>query len=176
MNTLRPIKYLLAIVLAGLLSFYSVNACSESNAATLCRADETTIFAFKISNKRKYMAICQEPKEGYLVYRYGTPGNIELQYPEILNEDSWKSFKFYGYSRGGGVENDAMGDYYLSFENNGVEYTVTQGWRLARDEYSLTLLIDIGEKRIALRGDRESQLGSLVRLESKKKLKNKYEE
>lgn len=113
--------------------------------------------------------------ENYLTYRFGTPDNVEFQYPEILDESSWEKFNLHGYSRGGGIANDAMGDYSTSFTNQGIEYTIFQNWRLVSNEYFLGILINIGEKRIVLRGEQGSQSGSLMVLEGKEKLKNEQD-
>lgn len=145
------------------------------HAGSLCKEHESTILGFKLINKEKYVSICEGEKDKYLVYRYGTPEEIELQYPEKLDYSSWSLFDFHGYSRGGGAENDAMGNYFISFKNHGVGYTVSQGWRLTEDDYSLNISIDIGEKRVTLQGDRKTQVGSLVRLEGKSGLKGQLQ-
>lgn len=121
------------------------------------------------------MSLCEGRGENYLTYRFGTPDNVEFQYPEILDESSWEKFNLHGYSRGGGIANDATGDYSTSFTNQGIEYTIFQNWRLVSNEYFLGILINIGEKRIVLRGEQGSQSGSLMVLEGKEKLKNEQD-
>lgn len=161
-----------------LLSLSFSAACQSRTAehgAGLCKQEESLLFGFAASGKDKYMSLCEGRGEEYLTYRFGTPDNVELQYPEILDESSWGKFDFYGYSRGGGIENDAMGDYSISFTNQGIEYTISQNWRLLNNEYFLGILINTGEKRIVLRGEQDSQSGSLVLLEGKEKLKSEQD-
>lgn len=141
------------------------------HAESLCKEDESTVLGFKITNKKKYVSICEGEKDKYLVYRYGTPKEIELQYPEKLDDSSWSLFDFHGHSRSGRTENDAVGEHSISFNNHGVIYMISQGWPLAADDYSLNISIDTGEKRITLQGDRKTQIGSLIRLEGKTGLK-----
>ncbi|MFH6599696.1 hypothetical protein ACEVAQ_13385 [Ectopseudomonas khazarica] len=126
----------------------------------LCTSEETLLFGFRVSGEDKYMSLCEGRDEGYLTYRFGTPANVELQYPEILDEGSWGDFSFYGYSRGGGAENDAMGDYSISFTNQGVEYTVSQSWRLRSNEYFLGVLVNMGGSELYCK---ESAIVSLDR-------------
>lgn len=53
-----------------------------SQVQTLCRTDESTALGFKIAQKNKFVSLCEGANNRYLVYRYGTAGKIELQYPE----------------------------------------------------------------------------------------------
>ncbi|MFY1022138.1 hypothetical protein [Ectopseudomonas khazarica] len=135
---------------------------ASGHGLNLCTSEEILLFGFRVSGEEKYMSLCEGRDEGYLTYRFGTPANVELQYPEILDEESWDGFSFYGYSRGGGVKNDAMGDYSISFINQGVEYTVSQSWRLRSNEYFIGILLNMGAERVVLQGEHDSQFGSLV--------------
>jgi hypothetical protein len=128
-----------------------------------------------IASSKKYASLCSG-ESAYLVYRFGRPNSIEFTYPDDLDESSWDKFKLYGYSRGGGIENDAMGDYSLSFSNLGVQYTVVQNWRAIGDEYSVGVLVDTGERRVYMRGSKESQVGSLVLLDENSKIKDEAQQ
>lgn len=139
----------------------------ESPHSPLCKKEEQVIFSFTVTKTNKTASLCEGEKSLYLSYRYGATDKIELQYPSRLDESSWSKFEFAAYSRGGGIENDAMGDYSVSFNNHGARYIVSQSWRLAEDEYFIGILVDINGKRYILQGDKESQVGSLVRLEGK---------
>lgn len=157
----------------------SLSAACQSrtveHSVDLCMQQELLLFGFRVAGKNKYMSLCEGQGEKYLTYRFGTPGNVEFQYPEVLDESSWDKFDFYGYSRGGGVENDAMGDYSISFTNHDVEYTISQNWRLLNDEYSIGILINMGEKRVVLQGEQESQAGSLMLFDRKEKIKSEQQ-
>lgn len=166
-----PNKICIYFILLSLSFSAACQSKTFEHGAGLCNKEESLLFGFKISDRDKYMSLCEGPGNKYLTYRFGTPDNVELQYPTVLDESSWEKFNFYGYSRGGGIANDAMGDYSISFTNQGIEYTISQSWRLLSNEYFLGVLINIGEKRIVLRGEQDSQSGSLVVLEGKAKLK-----
>jgi len=67
----------------------------------LCKTNEQIIFAFQIKNL-KWVSVCKEKNGGYFVYRFGTKGKVEMQYPAKLDATSWQQFTFQGYIRGGG--------------------------------------------------------------------------
>lgn len=131
----------------------------------LCKDQENTIFSFTITKNNKIASLCEGEDGAYLAYRYGVSEKVELQYPEKLDKSSWEKFKLTAYSRGGGVENDAMGDYSLSFKNHDAQYVISQNWRLAENEYFIGVLVEADGKRYVLQGDKDSQIGSLTRLE-----------
>lgn len=158
----------LSIYFAGLLFFLWVlfSSAGEQEDRELCLHDELTIFSFKLIRGGKYVSVCKGRLDEYLVYRFGVSlKNVELQYPQKLSGDSWRRFQFHGFSRGGGAENDAMGDYSLSFSNSGVQYTVFQVWRAVSNEYSIGVMVDLGGRRMLMKGDPSNQVGSLIRLE-----------
>ena len=66
----------------------------------LCKPNEEIVFAFQLKNL-KWVSVCKEKNEKYIVYRFGNQNKIELQYPDILDSTSWQQFTFQGYSRGG---------------------------------------------------------------------------
>lgn len=118
-----------------------------------------------VAKNNKISSLCEGEEGKYLSYRYGTLKKLELQYPERLDKSSWGKFKLTAYSRGGGIDNDAMGDYSLSFNNHGAQYVISQNWRLAENEYFIGILLEIDGSRYVLQGDKESQTGSLTRLD-----------
>ena len=85
----------------------------------LCSTEETLLFG--CDSGPKMISVCASPgfsaTTGYVQYRFGTPGKIELSYPEKLsppNGHFWLSST--GYS--GGAEA------HLRFTNHGVTYAV----------------------------------------------------
>ncbi|MEL1266187.1 hypothetical protein [Pseudoxanthomonas putridarboris] len=138
----------------------------------LCKESESPVFSFRIERSTKIASICKGARDSYLVYRFGRPGRVELQYPKDLNLGSWKLFKFSGYSRGGGIQNDAMGDYTLKFSNGNVEYTAFQEWRLIDNGYQIGMVVDVGNVRTVLKGKKESQVGALTLLDGNANMMN----
>jgi hypothetical protein len=100
------------------------------------------------------------------VYRFGTAEKIELQFPNSLNRDSWKKFEYSGRRRGGGKQNLGFGDYTLSFKNGIVKYYVFQEWNDEDGSYSIGINVQANGKSKTLFGNKKTQLGSLVLLES----------
>lgn len=81
--------------------------------------DEVVVLSFKTKNK-KQVFVCRNQDNKYLVYRFGRKNKMELQFPEKLDESSFKKFDYSSYFRGGGVENLGMTLDYLSFTNTGM--------------------------------------------------------
>ena len=69
--------------------------------SSLCAPDEQTIWSCETAN-RKTVSICgsrQLDKErGYLQYRFGRPGHVELQYPQ-QREHTQTAFAYFRYTR-----------------------------------------------------------------------------
>ena len=83
----------------------------------LCTADENVLFSFQAKNSQKVASICESKDQSYIVYRYGTKDNIELEYPEVKT-NSLGYFTYYDSP----ASNDLTSR--LSFENGGYLYTI----------------------------------------------------
>lgn len=124
-------------------------------AQTLCSDKEVVVFSFQEKKLRKWMSLCKETDSRYLVYRFGTRANIELQYPARLDESSWEKFDFSGRRRGGGKANAGFGDYSLSFTSGRAEYVVFQEWSDEDGTYSIGINVQANTKKITLSGDKK---------------------
>jgi len=138
--------------------------------ASLCKKDEEIVFAFQLSNK-KWVAVCKEKAERYIVYRFGTSPKVELQFPAVLDSTSWQQFSFKGYSRGGGIQNSAMNVAFLNFTNNNVNYEVYDTWTAEEDKPHIGVTITIEKKTIDLKGNIKSRKGYLLSLSDNQKIK-----
>ena len=86
----------------------------------LRRPGETTVFSFKTS-RGKTVLLCEGPQGAYLVYRFGTAAKVELQYPALLDTNSWRKFTYHSHYYDG--RNNASEDVKrLSFTIGAVEY------------------------------------------------------
>lgn len=139
---------------------FSISAIAKN----LCLQTEDTVFSFETKSK-KILSICKGIKGSYLTYKFGSPKNIEFQFPNLLDITSWKQFDFSGMRRGGGKMNAGFGDYSLSFENGNSEYTVFQEWSDEDDTYTIGITITGGGKPVTIKGLKKTQEGSLVLLE-----------
>jgi hypothetical protein len=91
------IAVVLLTMFAGSFAAGSVNFCNESSRAaetmaqllqpnTLCATDERVIFACLLKQPAKIVSVCAAKnltsETGYLQYRFGLPGKIELEFPK----------------------------------------------------------------------------------------------
>lgn len=136
-----------------------------SNAfAQLINKGETEIFRFK-TNSDKTAVICKGENDAYLVYRFGTSGKIELQYPDELNESSWKLFTYSYYFRGGGKENAGLDLNYLTFTNNSYTYKLYQEYSAEDDSEAAGIIVtDNNSKETDIKAVKNSVKGSLIDL------------
>ncbi len=98
-------------------------AAKEQQVGNFVLPNEVVVLSFK-TKKKKQVFLCRDKDYHYLVYRFGTKSNLELQFPEKLNESSFQKFEHSSYFRGGGIENLAMNLDYLSFTNSGYRYVI----------------------------------------------------
>lgn len=85
-----PTLLLLLIVLAsGAIGFSSLGKSSKQRAkptSTLCAADERVIFSCGLRQPAKIVSVCASKdltsEKGYLQYRFGLPGKVELEFPQ----------------------------------------------------------------------------------------------
>jgi hypothetical protein len=80
----------------------SLSAATEPlKASSLCAPDEKTIWSCETA-ARKIVSLCgskQLDKEhGYLQYRFGRPGHVELEYPRA-RENTQTAFAYFRYTR-----------------------------------------------------------------------------
>ncbi|MCD6010687.1 MAG: hypothetical protein K0Q79_549 [Flavipsychrobacter sp.] len=132
----------------------------------LKKANEEVILGFKLLNSNKTVLLCRQKENKYIVYRFGTNDNVELEYPAAPDTRSWKLFTYHGYSRGGGIANEAMEDYWISFKNNGVEYTIYEDWYIGDGSSHLGISIKDGKKEINLKAKLSSKTGTLGLLQA----------
>ncbi|WP_345237756.1 hypothetical protein [Hymenobacter saemangeumensis] len=112
------------------------------------------------------------------MYRFGTPGKVELQYPAALNASSWQKFTYWSYTRGGGAANAGRETSQLKFENAGVEYTLSDetiaGYDKNREEvYRREVGIDVlvKGKNILVKGSPNTVVGGLYKVRDDNKVK-----
>jgi len=90
-------------------------------ALTLCAKDETVVFSCQLKNSPKTVSLCSSSRltktQGYLQYRFGLPGKVELEYPK-QRSDSQKSFHYSHYFR---AQFDSTE---ISFSTDDYTYTV----------------------------------------------------
>lgn len=153
--------------------FFCIGAFAQLN-TQLCRADEEIIFAFRVKNG-KWVSVCKEKSGNYIVYRFGTKENVEMQYPAKPDSGSWQQFTFQGYMRGGGKQNAAMRFGYLNFSNKEVNYEIFDTWNSDDDKESCGITIKMEKKTVGMNGILKTRKGSLVELIYEDKIKREPE-
>jgi len=137
----------------------------------LCTSNEDVLFSFKVVDSQKTLSVCVAKNDDYIVYRFGTKDNVELEYPANRG-DSWINFTYSYYLRGGGAENAGLDLYYLSFENSGYAYEIYQEYDAASN------LTNVGVKVTVIstgnvtdiKGQSDSVKGSLLSLRGNTKV------
>lgn len=88
---------------------------------SLCTKDEKVVFSCPLTRSMKIVSLCSSQKltkdAGYLQYRFGLPGKIELEFPDN-RADSLKAFKYSHYFRA------KVDSTEISFSRNGYTYSV----------------------------------------------------
>src|SRR5580692_4897830 len=93
-----------------------INPNNKTNLSErLCASNEKIIISFNTLNNKKTISLCADTSGKYLVYRFGTRDNIELQFPAKPDASSWKKFHYKGEWRFGGKANAGFGDLRISF-------------------------------------------------------------
>ena len=111
------------------------------------------------------LSVCRGPTDGYLVYRFGMPGKIELQFPRKLDASSWQQFAFEGRQRHGGKENAGFFDYSLGFSSGRAKYHIYQSEYSEEGIYRIGIKITAAGKSVSIKAVKSSQEGSLSTLE-----------
>jgi len=86
---------------APALAHTSANNAVESKIVSLCAKDEKTIWSCETTG-RKIVSICGSrelnKERGYLQYRFGRPGRVELEYPR-QRQNTQTAFSYFRYTR-----------------------------------------------------------------------------
>lgn len=92
-----------------------------SYAASLCTKDEQVLFSCNTNSGRKIASLCGSAtlsrREGYIQYRFGQPGKLELEFPEY-KKGSQERFYYSDYVR---YQVFRMS---VRFENGGYRYEI----------------------------------------------------
>lgn len=131
--------------------------------------NEKLVYYLKMKNG-KQLSVCVDKSEKYIVYRYGSKNKIELEYPKKKDLSSFKKFEYSGYSRGGGIQNEAMELTYLAFTNNNVKYVVYDTYFANGNKMNAGIKVIESKNKITdLIGVQKSVKGSLSDLKDKVK-------
>lgn len=151
-------KYLLYI-------FSYLTLTCQLSAQTYVLENEEIIFSFQTKNN-KFVYLCQDKKQHYIVYRFGSKEKIELEFPKNKDNTSWSKFEFFSYLRGGGIENDAKDINEVSFNNHQILYTIYQNYYSEGEKHEIGInVFDLTtNKTIRIIGNLKTVKGTLIDL------------
>ncbi|HEU4767880.1 MAG TPA: hypothetical protein VFS77_10910 [Pyrinomonadaceae bacterium] len=130
---------------------------------SLCSADEKIIFNCLIKENAKTVSLCSSreltKERGYLQYRFGRPGKVELEFPKS-REQTQKAFKYSHYFR---AQVDLTE---ISFTSAGYQYSIVDDYngeeRPARSVQGVTVTTPEGkEVTLTCRGRAKADYSSL---------------
>lgn len=133
--------------------------------------NEKVLFEFTTTNNKK-LVIAKNISDLYLVYRYGSSTEIELEFP-INKEGAWENFKFSSYSRGGGEMNEGIELNYIYFDIGIYTYVVYEEYlaKKGKTNYGIKI-VDAEKNKIEhIKVASNSVRGSLTIFREQKKIK-----
>lgn len=114
----RMVNILLLVISVG---YSSAAAQAPTPTPSHCRGDEQLLFNCLVTNSAKIISLCGakslDHRRGYLQYRYGRPGAVELQFPQA-RANTQLAFRYAHYFRAQ-VERTE-----ISFDHLGYRYTI----------------------------------------------------
>ena len=130
--TMRKMILAVALIAVAFLCFVSERDSRTALAAgqalqpnSLCARDERIIFSCPVKKPAKIVSLCASKNlsadQGYLQYRFGLPGKVELEFPTERTGTQQK-FQYTHYFR---AQVDLTE---ISFSNNGYEYQITDDY------------------------------------------------
>jgi hypothetical protein len=152
---------------AALLFLLSLSLATASNVApgSLCERDEKIVFSCPLAKPAKIVSLCSSKEltkdRGYLRYRFGLPGKIELEYPKD-GERPQEAFRYSHYFRSQVDETE------ISFSLNGYEYSIVDDYngevKPVHNSQGITITPPNNGKQVTLncRGRAKAQYGDLA--------------
>lgn len=121
-------KFSIVLVTVGFLLSLAMGLPSTRGSAavqllggSLCESTEKIVFSCSLRSAAKTISLCSSKEltkeRGYLQYRFGVPGKIELEFPK-QREQTQSAFKYSHYIR------PQVDRTEISFTNDGYEYVV----------------------------------------------------
>ncbi len=106
----------------------------------LMKQGEHLIYFFQEEDSENCMSISTDESETYLIYRFGTKDKLDLEYPSST-ADSWDSFTYMYYFRGGGEENSGLDLNYLQFDIGSYKYIIYDEYLSEADSKDAGIMI-----------------------------------
>ena len=161
---MRIFVVLISVAMTVFLTAAMHGGATQKRSPSLCKATEQIFFNCAVKSG-KIISLCASKqltaKTGYLQYRFGKIGALELQFPEKL-EGSQSAFRYDHYFRPRVDRSDIV------FKNAGYEYTVFDDWEgdvkpeIRQSGVSVVSLTNEKDTtQLDCRGPRVTRLGAL---------------
>jgi hypothetical protein len=123
--TVRWSLCLTTVLLGGALFTPSRSHSCSLQTTSLCSKGETVVFSCPLKSSTKVVSLCSSEKltktEGFLQYRFGVRGNVELEYPKDRSRPE-HAFHYNHYFR---AQVDLTE---ISFSIDGYTYTISESF------------------------------------------------
>ncbi len=141
-------------------------AATSVLAEDMCRRPrEKEVFGFDTARGKTMSLFAGDAgkETEYLVYRYGKIRAVELEFPKDKRH-SFSRFTYSYYLRGGGSANEGLDLNYLTFENDGMKYTIYSEYTASDDRTVAGIRIELpkGGEEIEIRADSKTVRGTLI--------------
>ena len=136
----------------------------QLQAGSLCGKEEKIVFNCTTAKTAKIVSLCSSKEltkdKGYLQYRFGLPGKIELEFPQ-QRENTQTAFKYSHYFRAQFDQTE------ISFTSGGYEYAIFDDYngeqKPVRHEQGIKITPPNGkEVTLTCRGKAKAQYGDLA--------------
>jgi len=139
---------------------------AQLQAGSLCESNEKIVFSCTVTGKTaKNVSLCSSKEltkdKGYLQYRFGLPGKVELEYPK-QREQTQSAFKYSHYFRAQFDQTE------ISFTSDGYEYAIFDDYngeqKPAQHDQGIRITPPNNGKEVTLncRGRAKAQYGDLA--------------
>ena len=131
---------------------------------SLCESTEKIVFSCAVGKATKIVSLCSSKEltkdQGYLQYRFGLPGKIELEFPK-QREQTQSAFKYSHYFRAQFDQTE------ISFTTNDYEYAIFDDYngeqKAVQHDQGIKIRPPIGsEITLTCRGKAKAKYGDLA--------------
>ena len=143
----------------------SLSNMAQLQAGSLCENTEKVVFSCTITKAAKIVSLCSSKEltkdRGYLQYRFGFPGKVELEFPKE-REQTQAAFKYAHYFRAQFDQTE------ISFTQGGYEYAIFDDYngeqKPAQRDQGVRITPPNNGKEVTLscRGKAHAQYGDLA--------------
>ena len=156
-----------SILVAGVmlcLVVVTAGSGAQTQPGSLCESNEKMVFNCTVGKTAKLVSLCSSKEltkdRGYLQYRFGLPGKIELEFPK-QREQTQSAFKYSHYFRAQFDQTE------ISFTSDGYEYAIFDDYngeqKPAQRDQGIRITPPNGkETTLSCRGKAKAQYGDLA--------------